>query len=366
MAPLHLFVDTNVLLNFYSFADDDLGQLERLIVAIHDNDVCLHLPEQVMNELARNRETKLKAATDQFNKEPLPTAVPRHMQAYAQHAEYVAVIEQAKKLRNQLVSLALADASNQTLKIDALLRSLFEEASKYAEDNVVFALALQRMQKANPPGKNGSVGDQYNWEVLLRQVPSGDLHIVSRDGDYASLLNKSRPHPSLEVEWKGKKEGLLHIYPDLRSFLKRYHETMAQLDIDRPLPPAPQVMPVEAAPEVVVVHVAPAAEARADAILDPIKEEAIQNLIDSGSFSTTHAAIARLNLLKHTLNKSDAERLINAAVNNDQVKWIATDSDVYTFFVSLFTEYSDIRPDLFEMAVDVFGLRPEPNDPFDD
>jgi hypothetical protein len=66
------------------------------------------------------------------------------------------------------------------------------------------------------------------------------------------------------------------------------------------------------------------------------------------------------------LRRTDAERLIGAAVVNDQIRWIATDSDVYAFFASLLTEHSDIDNDLFEEAVDVFGLRPEPSDPFDD
>ncbi|GGC23090.1 hypothetical protein GCM10011572_50760 [Pseudoduganella buxea] len=205
MPIAHLFIDTNVFLNFYHFADDDLTELDKLIKEIGDGGICLHIPEQVRNELARNRESKLKSATDEFSKHPLPAGVPRHMQTYTQYADYIAAIEQAKKLRGQLISIALADASNQTLQTDVLLRDLFAKSARYAEDDEVFGLALQRAQRGNPPGKAGSVGDQYNWEMLLKMVPDGDLHIVSRDGDYSSLLNKTRPHPSLETEWMEKK-----------------------------------------------------------------------------------------------------------------------------------------------------------------
>lgn len=379
MPRTHLFIDTNVLLNFYHFADDGLEQLEQLIGMISEDGICLHLPQQVINELARNREAKLKAANDQFMKESLPSAVPRHMQQYGQRTEYVAAIEQAKKLRSQLVSLALADASNETLATDLLIRTVFEKATKYPEDDNVFAVALQRMQKGNPPGKNGSVGDQYNWETLLKEVPGGDLHIVSKDGDYASLLNKSRPHPSLEAEWMEKKGGHLHIYSELRALLKKHEEMLAQEVFAQPAPrqpaeevpfplpvappppppvvppPPPPVVPPPLSPQEVVVEVN-----------DPEKEAAMQMLINSRSFSTTHAAVALLSRFRDMLRRSDAERLIQAAVNNDQIRWIATDSDVYAFFVSVLTEHSDIDSDLFEQAVDVFGLRPEPDDPFDD
>ena len=372
MLSTHLFIDTNVLLNFYHFTDDSLEQLEQLTGMINGTGIFLHLPQQVINELARNREVKLKAANDQFIKEPLPSAVPRHMQHYAQCAEYVAAIEQAKKLRSQLASLALADASNETLASDGLIRAVFDRATKYPEDQGIFAIALQRMQKGNPPGKNGSVGDQYNWETLLKEVPEGDLHIVSKDGDFASLLNKNRPHPSLESEWGERKSGHLHIYSDLRAFLKKYNEMLAQVppagEEQQPteealVPPVAQPPLVEPPP--IVVSPLPLVQENVDEWGDPEKEEAIQMLVDSGSFTTTHAAISRLNYLRSTLRRSDAERMIRAAVDNAQIRWIATDSDVYAFFASLLTEHSDIDADLFEEAVDVFGLRPEPEDPLD-
>lgn len=372
MLRIHLFIDTNVLLNFYHFADDGLEQLEQLSSMISDTSICLHLPQQVVNELTRNREAKLKAANDQFIKESLPSAVPRHMQQYAQYAEYVSAIEQAKKLRSQLVSLALADASNETLASDGLIRDVFDKATKYPENEDVFAVALQRMQKGNPPGKNGSMGDQYNWETLLKEVPKGDLHIVSKDGDYASLLNKSRPHPSLESEWGLKKEGHLHIYSELRAFLKKYNEMLAQVlpaQQAAPQPPAegtalpneqpPVVVEAPAVPETIQ----PAAQEEIVEEVDPEKEEAMQMLVGTTSFATTHTAIARLNQFRNTFRRSDAERLIRAAVDNAQIRWIATDSDVFAFFATLLTEHSDIDAGLFEEAVDVFGLRPEPEDP---
>lgn len=368
MQTTHLFIDINVFLNFYHFADDSLEQLEQLISLIREKGICLHLPEQVINELARNREAKLKAANDQFSKESLPSAVPRHMQLYPQFSEYVDAIDLAKKLRSQLLSLASADASTQTLATDGLIRRVFEVATKYPEDDSVFTLALQRMQKGNPPGKAGSVGDQYNWETLLKEVPSTDLHLVSKDGDYASLFNKSRPHPSLEVEWMKKKSGHLHIYSDLKAFLNKYREILSQESSLQPAPlqPIEEVLLPSEALQLEEPLTSSDQEKDSEAVENPEKEDAMQMLIESGSFSTTHSAISLLMPFRSALRRSDAERLIRAAVDNAQIRWIATDSDVYAFFAPILTEHSDIDADLFDEAIDVFGLRSEPDDPFDD
>jgi len=372
MPRIHLFIDTNVLLNFYHFADDGLEQLEQLASMINETGICLHVPQQVMNELTRNREAKLKAANDQFMREPLPSAVPRHMQHYAQSAEYAAAIDNAKKLRSQLVSLALADASNETLASDGLIRAVIQKATIYPEDQSVFAIALQRMHKGNPPGKSGSVGDQFNWETLLKEVPDGDLHIVSKDGDYASLLNKARPHPSLEAEWLCNKGGHVHIYGELRAFLRKYSELVAQMlpdqEVQQPAERSAAAPDIDQAALPTNLNPEQAQPDQADVVeeVDPEQEKAIEMLISSGSFASTHAAISRLAFFRARLRLSDAERLIKAAVDNEQIRWIATDSDVYGFFASLLTEHSDIDNDLFEAAVDVFGLRPEPSDPFDD
>ncbi|WP_198521192.1 PIN domain-containing protein [Janthinobacterium sp. 64] len=76
MARIHLFVDTNVFLTFYSYTKDDLGQLKKLIENLGDDRIQLHLPQQVLNELERNREPKLKASADQFKKRKLPDLDP--------------------------------------------------------------------------------------------------------------------------------------------------------------------------------------------------------------------------------------------------------------------------------------------------
>lgn len=373
---IHLFVDTNILLNFYSFEGDKIEQLTRLINAVDKKDISMHLPQQVINELARNREQRIKIANDQFQNQPMQTGIPRHIQSYAESADYLRSLETAKELRKKLVSLVVADASNHSLQPDLFLKELFEKAIKYDENSQVFTLAIQRMQKGNPPGKFGSVGDQYNWETLLQEVPASDLYIVSKDGDYVSLLNKSLPHPFLSEEWKNRKGCDLHVFSELKTFLDRYEQMLAQPApaLASPLEKVEEKIPA-AADEISEIDIDETIDkAPAIHVIDGVYEDfdglyaekvaAVDALVDSRSFAETHAAISKLNYYREILNTSDAERLINAAVNNDQVRWIATDSDVYSFFAKLLLEHPNVDSDLFRDAAYLFGLEPEPVEPF--
>lgn len=58
MPVMHLFIDTNIFLNFYTYPDDDDGVIDDLLENIGPNKIVLHLPKQVENEFERNRESK--------------------------------------------------------------------------------------------------------------------------------------------------------------------------------------------------------------------------------------------------------------------------------------------------------------------
>lgn len=364
MACTHLFVDTNVFLNFYSYAKDDLGQLTKLIENLGEEEIVLHLPAQVLNELERNRETKLKASADQFKKESFPTAIPRHMQDYPQAKVYSDAVDIALKARVAMINQAAAEASNKALAVDKVLEELVGKSRRYAENATIFRRAMQRMHKGNPPGKVGSVGDQYNWEFLLANVPAEDLHIVSKDGDYSSALNTGRPHPFLEKEWREKKSASLHIYSELRPFLDKYlkavkeEEEQAEFrsDLDELVAPFEDVPVVVNVVETEFEQAEPAPPAQPIAEQNPEKEAAINALVYSGSFATTHSAIAKLEELRATLNAEDAEKLLAAALVNSQIGWIASDSDVYAFFTGLLSEHHNLGADLTREVAELFGL----------
>ncbi|OJA99929.1 PIN domain-containing protein [Burkholderia ubonensis] len=177
---MHLFIDTNIYLSFYHHSKDDLESLEDLIMEIVDNHIVLHLPQQVSEEIERNRDVKLNTAVNEFKKTPLNVAIPRHMQSMATAETYATAIADAKQARDRLIAEATAKARLLELDVDTWLSFLYSVATGHEHDDEIFARGKLRAERGNPPGKNGSFGDQYNWEMLLEKLPDTDLYIVSR------------------------------------------------------------------------------------------------------------------------------------------------------------------------------------------
>jgi hypothetical protein len=94
------------------------------------------------------------------------------------------------------------------------------------------------------------------------------------------------------------------------------------------------------------------------------KEEAIEALVTSRSFWSTHQAIAALEQLRPSLNEAEVERLLTAAIDNSQINLIASDDDVYAFFSGLLVEHLHIDGGLWDAAAEVFGLASDPSDNF--
>ena len=368
MPALHLFIDTNIFLNFYSFSDDKLEILDELIELTAPGQMTVHLPKQVENELKRNRESKLQFAMSDFKKAQIPTAVPHHMRGTEAARQYDEAVKSAEQAKKHLIANAISLALRNELEVDQKLARLFEKASRHPEDDEQYQKALVRMNKGNPPGKAQSIGDRYIWETLLSRVPDGDLFIISKDGDYASPLTMdktSRPLAYLADEWtESKAGGRLTIFRTINEVVDYYKSLQTQPEAEDLLPAeaqqAPEVVlddqrpiPEEPAPEVVAQPEA------VPAIPRELVEAAIEHLVDSGNFTTTHSAVANLKNYLHHLTKQDAERLFEAATENTQIRWIMSDEDVNDLYLSLVTKWvTEVDPELADNIIDLLGLSP--------
>lgn len=382
MPVMHLFIDTNIFLNFYTYPDDD-GVIDELLENIGPNKIVLHLPKQVENEFERNRESKLHGAVTEFQSSKFPNAVPNHMRGTEVARNYQEAIKIAESAKKTLIANATGLALQNDLPVDKKITEIFSKSQKYGEDDASFKLAIERSQRGNPPGKGESVGDRYNWEVLLKHVPAGDLHIVSKDGDYASPLanldkRTVKAKRYLAEEWSKKKEdGSLHIYTNIKSVIAHYKKLVQQPELPEPPPveldAPPPTIPIPVPPPPPVHGLAAAGELQRalDQLQSPEhlavinqKNEAIEYLKESGSFSTTHMAISKLSQYFGYFDVSDATKLFNAALENAQVGWIISDDDVYDFYVKLANEFlTAVEPDLASQIVDLMGLVPAPPPP---
>jgi hypothetical protein len=183
-----------------------------------------------------------------------------------------------------------------------VVTGLFKRATKPEFEDDHYLNALRRVRLGNPPGKNDSLGDAVNWETLLIHVDKGtDLYLVSEDKDYRSQLSEGVFSEFLKEEWEQKKESSLYYYSKISDFFK------------------------DQFPDIKI-----ASQVEADL--------AINSLSNSGSFSSTHARISKLDTFDE-FTIAQVERLVKIPSQNAQVGWIIEDSDVHEFYAKLLKKY---------------------------
>lgn len=67
---------------------------------------------------------------------------------------------------------------------------------------------------------------------------------------------------------------------------------------------------------------------------------AVQHLVGSRAFVTTHSAVAKLSGFEN-FSQSQVSEIVDAALNNNQVNWILGDNDVFEFMKKLAADYKN-------------------------
>lgn len=291
---MNLFIDTNVLLNFFHFSKDSLEELEKVFVLQNYGKISLWLTDQVELEFSRNRETKIADALKKFLDEKPNSGIPHVARGYPESDQLIEALKQVNSSRDQLMVKVRNDISEKSLYADKLIKEIFAKSTRIKFTEGQFCAAKRRSDLRSPPGKNNSLGDAINWEALLEAIPEGqDIFIVSEDGDFASPLDAERLSDFLTEEWAGKKKSKAVLYKRLSQFLSLMFP-----------------------------------DAKVAAELE--KDILIAELANSGSFATTHQAVADLSKFA-SFSPKQASEIADAYIVNSQVGWIATDEDVHAF-----------------------------------
>ena len=281
--PINLFIDTNILLDFYRFSNadlDTLGKLEDLIVKAHK--IKLYVTQQQVNEFYRNRDKVIKEHIGLFKYNS-----PKFPKAFCGHTDYNTVVNESRKLADKIDKIRrdiLEEAFDGKLKVDTIVKNILRSPIATSED--IFNKAKMRMDVGNPPGKNGSLGDAINWEILLESVDVKDdlftnIHIISRDGDFSSALDDNKLSTFLENEWSSKKIGTAYLYKSLNNFLDGHFPGIKLID-------------------------------------EAIKDGIVEQIGSASSFDNARALIAEL-YKKGSLSEDQVKVLYKSATSNDQV-----------------------------------------------
>lgn len=237
-----LFVDTNVLLDFYRIRKSDVSTkyLEQL-EACRDR---LIVGSQVEMEYKKNRQRVILEAQSSFG---APDWAKLTAPALVSDLQAVKMIEKKKKellaQKNKVtekIKNILSDPTNHDPVYQCLQR-LFKHQSPYnlvrpmKERFTIRSLARKRFILGYPPRKQGdtSIGDSINWEwiVYCSQQSGKHVVIVTRDTDYGVTYdNKSYINDYLRQEFSERvsKKRKLILTDKLSTGLKIVHAAVTK------------------------------------------------------------------------------------------------------------------------------------------
>ncbi len=291
---MHVFIDTNILLSFYHFSKDELDALNNVFASHEHGSATVYLTEQVCDEFKRNRESKIKDALKRFTDVKFNAQIPSFMKEYGESAELRRLCSELQSKHKAILKVVNGDIAEKNLMADRLIGDIFAKYETISTTEDIYQKSTIRMAIGNPPGKNDSIGDAINWIQLLESVPNEeDLHVISADGDFYSVLNEHSVHPFLSEEWHDKKSSKLFVYRTLSEFMAEHFDGVAFS-------------------------------------FDKNKDALIDDLASSGSFATTHNIIGKLDEYSY-FSLKEVERIFSAGSENSQVRQIWLDDDISDF-----------------------------------
>lgn len=291
---MHVFIDTNILLNFFHFTKEELDALNDVFASHELGSATVHLTQQVRDEFTRNREGKIHDALKRFKEEKFSAQLPSFMKAYDEFEEIRKLCSSLQKKTASILEKARVDIVAKDLIADRLIREIFEKAELIETTRKLFDEASMRSALGNPPGKKNAIGDALNWTILLQAVPeSENIHVISEDGDFFSTLDEESAHPFLEEEWHLKKKSSFKAYRTLSKFMKEHFDGVAFS-------------------------------------FNTKKDELIDGLKFTVSFASTHSLIRELEAYPYYSLK-EVVRILDAVRENSQVRLIVDDYDILDF-----------------------------------
>ena len=215
MAKTLLFIDTNILLDFYRAPQSDLS-LE-VFDSLLEHPDHLIISDQVKIEFKRNRNQTIQKYVECLPKNVKKNSIAPVLLSKTEEAKE---IEQcACNLQCKLVSLRkklndiLCNPKDNDIAYKKIM-PFFEidnrfNINKHPKEMVdkIFFNAIKRFYRDLPPRKKNdiSIGDAFNWEWCLQccssDKPKHNLIILSHDMDFSAPENKNKIHPFLKSEF---------------------------------------------------------------------------------------------------------------------------------------------------------------------
>lgn len=293
---LNIFIDANIWIPLYAAKKENISEIMKLPPLMGET-IKIWLPEQVENEVYRNRDQHLNQNVTSKKESIAP--IPQIFQNLEGYSNLVKLKREYEKQYKEIYSQFEEDLVNFSLYSDKILHDIFSACEKIPTTDELVQKAVIRYQLKNPPGKQNSYGDAISWIALLENIPDNeDLHIITKDQDYVSNLNKNDFDSFLRREWVKKKNSEIFLYNDLQNFFQIHLKDI---------------------------------KFKSEAMqITKIKDSLVSELEESGSFSETHYIVGKLSEYD-TWTLSQKERILQAAEDNFQMSYIRKDYDISSF-----------------------------------
>lgn len=297
----NVFIDSQIWLSLYDFSSDDLEQFSKLNDLVN-KDVKIFITRQVVDEVKRNRENKIKEALSQFTK--INIQIPNLCKGYKEYKIFKDSVKDMQSAQRDLLNKVENDIESENLHADTVINNIYNKLSIIERSDDIINKAILRYNIGNPPGKDKSYGDSINWLTLMTEIPKReDLFFISGDKDFRSAVNDNRINKFLYNEWKKYKSSEIYLYKSLTDFFN-LHLKDIKLKTEN------------------------------------LKNNLIEQLRKSSSFAETHSVIAELNKYA-SWTDDQAIALIKAAGSNNQVSGIIEDLDIKEFYTALLQDRID-------------------------
>lgn len=227
-----LFIDTNILLDFYRSRNDASISLLSKIDALRDHTITTC---QVEMEFKKNRQKVINESFSLLKPPEFSLATPAFLSDAATVKVIKNRIQDVKKRVDKMKGRILSTMENPIThdRIYQTTQRLFNSAGDLnlhrdtSEYKAVWRRALRRFLEGKPPRKKDdtSAGDAINWEWIIHCIrkTNRDVIIVSRDADYGLTLDgKGYANNWLteEVKERANKQRKLILVDRLSAALK--------------------------------------------------------------------------------------------------------------------------------------------------
>lgn len=210
-----IFIDTNILLDFYRFLNSDIRIKYLEVIDNHHNKIITSA--QVQMEFKKHRGEEIKKSyeaisTPNWHSLTAPAILTESEPAKILKRKRGEIETQLKTLQKRVLKLLDNPAANDKVyqTTQRLFKNLTTEINlhkAHASRDTIRRLASKRFMLGYPPRKKDdtSIGDCINWEWVIdcAKRKDSDVIIVTRDTDYGQYFkDKAYINDWLDVEFK--------------------------------------------------------------------------------------------------------------------------------------------------------------------